>query len=124
MTNWLSTNPFQGRNPRITIAYERFSEEDIEAGDTDDRGWLEKEGIEVEPDEDETLAEATVQLLRDSGATEPSSSFFHKDIWYNYYGEADFRTGELENLSYFLEDFTVDEQREVYEGLQRPRRRR
>jgi hypothetical protein len=113
------SNPSKNRSPRIAITYETITEESAAEGDVADRGWIDEEGVEMEPDEDETLAEVTVKFLRDAGATEASSSFFHPGIWYTTYGEMSPRTGEDENRSYHLKDFTEDEERVVYEQLHR-----
>lgn len=43
---------------------------------------------------------------------------------FSKYGEASYRTGDTENRSYHLRDFTEDEERQVYAELHRLARRR
>lgn len=106
------------RRPRIRIAYEVWTEEDVEHGEPGERGWVDDEGHELDLDDaDDSVVEQAVDFLRGEGATEPSSTAFHSGIWYTSYGEADFRTGERENRSYFLDDFTEEEEREIFDEL-------
>jgi hypothetical protein len=138
MTNWLAPNPFglgctrcpnPDRDPRVAITYEMITPESAEEGLFADTGWIDEEGVsmqldEWEVDEGTTLAEKTAKYLYDQGAWEPSSTWFHEGIWYTEYGESDFRTGEVENRSYHLRDFTEMEQGAVYNELHKLTRRR
>ena len=113
------------RSPRSSVSYyEIWTPEDVEIGETDDRGDLDDVTLELDEDDREEglgWADQAVEYLLDEGTHEASSSSFHPGIWYTYYGEADFRTGERENRSFHLKGFTEEEQRDVYNQLKRER---
>lgn len=108
--------------PRIKVSYEIIhpSEEDVYP--EIENGWVNEDGVPIEPDEDETIAEAAAKMMKYDGATEASSSHFHTGIWYTSYGDTDYQSGETENRSYHLYGFTPEEEAEVFE-LMKPRRR-
>ena len=95
---------------RIPVAYEIITEESAQEGDVEERGWLDEEGEEFE-----TVQEA-FRYLKDHGPFEPSSSRFHPGIWYTYYGAMD-EYGEFENNSFFLKEFTPNEEKLIYDSL-------
>lgn len=92
---------------RIKITYEIITEESAEDGDVAERGWKDEEGKEIENVSD------AITFIISNNALEPSSSQFHKGVWYTAYGDMDF-TGEVENYSYHLEGFTENEEKEIY----------
>ena len=49
--------------------------------------------------------------------TEPSGTWFQPGVWYTAYGDADIRTGDRENRSYHLKDFTPEEEEEIFNRL-------
>jgi len=116
----------RSRDPRITTAYERWTHEDVEAGDTDDRGWIDEEGSSMAPDEYDieeglTPVDLAVKFLRYEGVSEASNyPRWQPGTWYESSYEDPY-SGEREYKHYFLEDFTPAEEREVYEELKRLR---
>lgn len=100
----------------ITSTYETWDEESLEAGETDDKGWLDEEGesMEIEPeydDEDETVITKTVSYLKKKGAIHPSSS--HGARWYSTEGDTNYRSGEQTIESYHLNGYTEKELDEI-----------
>lgn len=125
----------------ITTTYEAWSPEDIEHGEAGESGWIDEMGEEIDPDEDdyeehrdfyeeydasdeeihdEVVASMVVEFLKDEGVTEDSagSSGFSVGTWYtaHKYNE-NYKTGEIENRSYHLEDFTPKQEEMIYEGM-------
>lgn len=97
---------------RIRTSYEVWDEDALEAGDTDDRGWEDEEGEVFEDDVDgETAVESAISWLRDKGATEASCSRFEPRCWY-ISTDTDFRTGDVTNYHYHLNDGWTDEEKE------------
>lgn len=99
---------FQKTTPvTVRVAYEIWTDEDVEAGDTDNKGWVDEEGSEY-------IFEDVVQMLR---MAEPSSSKFHDGIWYKEpeYHTND-QTGETESRSYFI-DAPVKVQRKLFKEV-------
>jgi hypothetical protein len=125
----------------ITTTYEIWSPEDVEHGEAGERGWIDEMGYEIEPEEDdyeehrefyeeydasdddihdEVVAAMVVDFLKDEGVTEDSSgnSGFSVGTWYTAYKyKENFGTGEIENRSYHLEDFTPEQEEMIYEGM-------
>ena len=107
---------------RIRTTYEVWSPEAVEAGDTDDRGWLDEEGESMEPDEWDreegvTAAKKAAKWLNDHGAIRCSSSQFHPGIWSSNGGTEDYRTGDREEHSFHLSGFTEEEEREIWDEV-------
>jgi len=104
--------------PKIKITYSTWTPEDCEIGETDDKGWIDEEGVEIEADEDITLVEAAVDYLTDEGVSQCSCSSGYKGSWYtnpNY--DEDFQTGGITEQCYHLYDFTEDQEYKIYETL-------
>lgn len=79
---------------RIRTTFEIWTPEDVDAGDTDDKGWEDEEGT------DYTFQEA-FELVR---WCEPSSSEFHDGVWYTHHKyHENFRTGSEEHRSYHFD---------------------
>lgn len=93
----------------IRITYETITPESAEDGDIEDSGWKDEEGTEYTEEE-------VISLLR---GCVPSSSFFYTGIWYTMYGDADFKSGECENVSYHLDvgTWTLEERRRIYTAI-------
>jgi hypothetical protein len=85
----------------IKYTYEPYEDED---GETVDEELIDEDEYEVE-DVDEA-----VDYLESEGASEPSSSGFHRGIWYNSY-DYDY---PYHHSSYHLEDFNPFAEQEVY----------
>jgi hypothetical protein len=121
-------SPYAGRNPRITISFETFTPESVENGDAEERGWVDKDGVSMVPDEydlddGKTAVDLAIKFLKDEGSTEASSSSFHPGVWYvQTEGTRDrdyFEKGEETIQSYHLEGFTPEEERAIFEGMKR-----
>ena len=111
----------------ITITYEVWDEEAVEAGDTDDRGFIDEEGEDMAPDkwdreEGLTVIDKTVEYLLAHGAYEPSEwgppGTAAPRWWTNYEHSLDFRTGERENRSYHLQGFSHAERQEIFRRME------
>jgi hypothetical protein len=120
--------------PVIRISYSRVTWGD--SGDSDDyeedHGWINEDGVEFEPDdgdvedgmtESESIVNQAAAFLKKEGATQPSSSEFHKGIWYSTESETiDYGTGEEEERSFHLEGFSSEEEAEIYKQTTQRRR--
>lgn len=103
-----------GKGKLVRISYEVWDEDALEAGETDDRGWENEEGIDFSKDVDETPSKDVANYLKKEGATEPSSSIFAKDVWYSS-TNTDIKSGDTKIKSYHLAgDWTEDELKEIY----------
>lgn len=105
---------------KIVSYYETWSEEDVEIGETNERGDLDVEILELdEYDRDEglTMVDKAVEYLTNAYAYEASSSHFHPGIWYTAYGDSDYRTGEVQNESYHLKGFSEAEEAAIFEEM-------
>jgi hypothetical protein len=105
---WLTRNRASDEK-RIRVAYEVVTPESAGAGDAEDRGWVDEEGIEVDD-----LVEAARLIQHDVGTPEPSSSQFHKGVWYTGLYNEDYRSGADTFRSYHPYGFTEAEERELY----------
>jgi hypothetical protein len=108
---------------KIRVSYEIITPESAEHGDADERGWEDEDGASTEPDEYDqqdglTAVDIAVRFLRECGPLEPSSSQFHSGIWYTNHGESD--NGTVTNKSYFLTNFTHEEEWSVWRGVTAP----
>jgi hypothetical protein len=123
----------------ITISYEIYTPESVEVGDAEERGWIDEEGFEIIPEdfdyeeyiEEEELSEDTsfeqihdavvarmaADFLKDEFADAPSNSSFSLGTWYTAYGEADYSTGETENKSFHLQNFTPAQEALIFEEM-------
>lgn len=116
-----------GRQKTIEVYYEIWSPEDVEIGDTDNRGH---EGdFDVTPDQYDredgvTAVDKAVKFIRDSAGYVEASSYphAHKGVWYSSSDyDYDYRTGERKETSYHPKGFTLEEQREIYNALTKRR---
>lgn len=108
-------------DPRIRVTFETVTEESARDGEVAERGWEDEEGEpmldEDDPDREEVVENA-VEYLTSNGATEPSSSAFHRGVWYRQTdADINYRTGAARYRSYHLVGFTAEEEREVFEEL-------
>jgi hypothetical protein len=114
-----NTEEFGSKAPQnliVKTTYEIITPESSEAGDAEERGWIDEEGETFESVED------VVRFLQDNGANEPSSSSFNPGVWYTHYGDYDYSTrqmerGEVENRSYHLYNFTPEQEEEVFNQM-------
>ncbi len=113
--------------PVIKETFTLYTPESVEAGDAADRGWIDEEGVDMTPDEYDreeglTAVDKAVKHLRNEGATQASSTSFHKGIWYCSMHEQDFRTGEQEERCFHLDGFSPEEERAIFEQVTARRR--
>ncbi len=115
----------RGMPPRIIISFSRTSpaNEGEEEEDDYETGWVDEEGVEMAPDqfdkeEGKTATDLAVEFLWKQGATTHSSSEFDKRGWYSTgWSTTNFSTGQAEEQSYHLKDFTEEQLVEVYTKL-------
>lgn len=110
--------------PRLRVSYARYTPESLEHGEAEERGWIDEEGVLMEPDEFDiedglTATDLAASYLYEIGATEPSSSVWHPGLWYTAHkAEEDYRGGSYEDHSYHPVGFSEDQEREIFEKLQ------
>ena len=97
---------------RIRTTYETYTPEDIEVGDTNNRGYEDEEGRIFDPSEyqDEenparALAEDAARYVLDGGGVHPSSSPVRADesTWWTSEGDQDYYTGGQTFRSFHLD---------------------
>lgn len=110
----------------VNIYFSRTTPESVEDGEFSETGVVE-ENYPLEPDtwdreEGLTPVDLAEKLLRKEGATDPSSSHFHRGVWYSTGFEVvSYRTGEEEEKTFHLRGFTEAEEREVFHAITRRR---
>lgn len=109
----------------IKITYETITPESAEEGDVADSGWIDEEGVDMEPDEidlDEGLdvIDKTVEFLRDHNAEPSEMGRGAAPRWWTAYEvDVDYATGEVENHSFHLHGYSDEERAEVYLEVRR-----
>jgi len=109
--------------PRITITYARTTPESVEDGDFSESGWEDEEGVDMEPDEWDredglTAVDKAVKFLKNEGAGEASSSAFGTGVWYSTeWSTLDYSTGEAEERNFHLEDFSPEQEKEIWDKM-------
>jgi hypothetical protein len=120
-----------GTDRGFLITYNLLTEESVEAGDTEDGGF---DGFEsCEPDEFDDAPEGAtndleaasmnavhkaVTFLTREHCVEPSGSHFYPGTWYSDAdGDTDYRTGEETRHAYHPTNFTIDEQRAIFNAV-------
>lgn len=128
----------QGKQRTIATAFTTTTPESVEAGDYAARGWVDKDGEDIEVDADEiaseheagsqtpvtdAIVEKAVKWLRDAGAYEMSSSSFQPGTWYEtLFKTSDYGTGEEKQEEFFLRNFTEAEEKKIFESFKSGRR--
>ena len=118
--------------PLIRISFTRITRGDSDDSDDyeEEHGWIDEEGVEFEPDENdiedgmtesESIVEQAEKFLDEEGAVHASSSHFHPGVWYTTESEEDFRTGANEERSFHLKGFSPEEQAEIFKHVTRRR---
>lgn len=94
---------------KIKTTYSKTTPESVSIGDFSETGWINKRGETFE-----TVTEAA-EFITNSGGIEPSSSCFHKGMWYSTgFSISDYQTGEEEENAFHLYGFTEEEELELY----------
>lgn len=97
---------------RISISYEVWDEDSIEAGETDDKGWKDEEGEEFDSVED------AIKFLKKKSANNPSNGAYHSGTYYKDDGTENVKTGETKYLAYHLNgNWTEDEKKAIYKAI-------
>jgi hypothetical protein len=117
---------------KIRIAYEVITPESAEEGDAAERGWEDEEGVEIAPDtydledHDGNKTKAAVALAVEEitkyGGVEPSDypTCHAGHTWYTTIDpERDYQDGSEKFYSFFLDEFTEEEELEIYRRLTR-----
>ncbi len=106
-----------GGGRRIVVTYSKTTPESVEDGDFSDTGWIDEEGTRFN-----SPAEA-IRFLKSEGATNPSSTHFHKGIWYSTdWSVNSYQTGEEEQRSYHLKGFNEREAKMIFDAIEKARR--
>lgn len=108
-------------NARAQDKYLRYYEESD--GKKIDGGDIPIEVEDFDPGEGLTASEIAVKMLKDAGATEPSSTVFTPHVWYTAYHGQDPHTGQYPTTSYFPKGFSQDELKIIYDGVTQRQRR-
>ena len=109
-----------GADKGFLITFDLYTEESIEDGDTEDGGYDGAENCTVDEFDDEgvTAVDKAVQFLTREHCVQASSSHFHEELYYSDSDiDTDYRTGEQTQHSYHPVNFTVDEQRAIFDAV-------
>ena len=110
-----------GSNRGFLVTYSTIDSESAENGDFADNGFEDYESVEpdeFDTDEGITAVDKAVACLRDHGATNPSASRFRPGIWYSTeMATEDYSTDEQTEYSYHPKNFTVEEQKEIFDRI-------
>jgi hypothetical protein len=122
----------RGGKRLIKVSYTTITpgegEDYLGAGDYgEEHGWVDEEGSEITVDkydraDGETIASKAAKFMKYDGAMEPSSSYYHRGVWYTTEGDTDYRTGENTQKSYHLYGFTNAEERAIFDLMTRRHR--
>ena len=111
-----------GADKGFLITFDLYTEESIEAGDSEDGGYDGAENCAVDEFDDDgvTAVDKAVRFLTREHCVEASSSHFHEGLYYmDSDTEQDYRTGEQTQHSYHPVNFTVDEQHAIFNATKR-----
>ena len=109
-----------GTDRGFLVTFDTYSEESIKQGDTEDAGFYGYESCEPDEFDGEgvTAVSKAIHFLTREHCVEPSSSSFHEGVWYSDYDtDTDYRTGEMESHSYHPTNFSVNEQRAIFNAV-------
>lgn len=115
-------------NKKIKATYAVTDEESSQEGDFKEQGWYDEEGLSMTPDEFDkeegiTAIEKAVDFLVDQGATEPSSTSYHENVWFSTPDpEINYSTGENTYYSFHLEGFSPEEKQEIFNRINQIRK--
>lgn len=102
---------------RIKISFARYTPESIENGEAEETGWEDEEGVEFDEDFYESYADgirAVVRFLQNKGVSDnggaDSGTYSSPEMYVLDYG-----TGEMEEISCHLDNFTEKEMHDIHE---------
>jgi hypothetical protein len=107
--------------PKITVSYDlqvpvyNGEEQDWEI----QYGWIDQDGLDCTPQsEDETPVSNAMKILTQAGAWDPSNyPSWNPGTWYTDDGTENFKTGTIERRNYHLEEFTQQDEEEIYNRI-------
>lgn len=107
------------KGKRITSSYEIWDEDSLEAGETDDKGWVDEEGEEFISDEDGTAVEKAIEFLKKNSVQKPIASSYHEYTTNTYRDNGDQdRNGDMKYISYHVVgDWTSDEKKQIFNAI-------
>lgn len=126
----------QSKQRTIATAFTTVTPESAAAGDYAAQGWEDKEGDEIEIDAfdienqvDEgsqapvttAIGDKVIQWLKDHGASSTSSTRFLQGVWYETEFEMDYGLGEEKQEEFFLRNFTVQEEKLIFDRFNKGR---
>lgn len=107
----------------IRISYEVITPESAELGEVAERGWIDEDGVVIEPDADD-IADAGSEFLAVVNAAvgvighyrQPSCYPFSPGFtWYSETtGDENYATGAVTYRSWHLSGFTPEEEQDIY----------
>ena len=110
-----------GANRGFLVTWETIAEESAADGDTEDGGYSDYESMEpdeYDTEDGKTAVDLAIKYLTHKRCVETSSSHFHEGIWYSDSdSDTDYRTGEEERHNYHLVNFSINEQRAIFEAV-------
>lgn len=118
-----------GEPRRITTTFSRTTPESAAEGDFSETGWIDQEGVDMNPDdfdreEGVTVADKAAAYLFNEGAYTTSSSQFHPGMWYSTeWSTTNYQTGEEEERNFHLVGFSEEEERAVWDKFNDLRKR-
>jgi hypothetical protein len=115
---------------RIKISYQTVTPESAEDGDYADHGWIDEDGVCIEPDDcdiedyggesDAVIALAAKTIRDDCGGVEASDypKCYPGHTWYTQIdADKDYSDGSETTRSYHLDGFSVSEELGIYAEL-------
>ena len=110
-----------GTDRGFLVTFYTYTEESVEAGDSEDGGYSDYESMEpdeFDSEEDITAVDKAARYLTHDKSIEASSSHFHLGVWYSDCdNDIDYRTGEQIQHSYHPTNFSEDEQRAIFDAV-------
>ena len=117
----------KSKKRKVVVYYQTVTEESAEHGDYDSEGFYEEYIVEpdkFEADEGQTAATLAVKFINHHGAIEPSSSHFHKGIWYTSIDpKENYQTGEKMYFTFHPENFSEFEEAKIHQMLMGKRKK-
>lgn len=113
---------------KIMVTYSIVTPESAEQGDTADNGYIDVptgKYLSMNTQRDKAMkargqsvrtVEAAAEFILGHGVPEPSSSAYHRDVWYSV---IDDNPDESEERSFHPEGFSLSEERRLYDLIVR-----
>lgn len=114
------------------VSFDTVTPESAEHGEFDAYGWYDG-GFYSDPDDrpeptwldepededDPTYVDQRISVLRDFGASEPSSTLFHHGVWYSTEGSWDSDGSSTRYAVHLKGRWTEDEERDIFKAMTR-----